>query len=355
MSALSLYAGPIARERILNQGLDPTLFKLFVGASGGPKWFVLYGLDRVLFGDFFAGRSEPLLTLGSSAGAWRLSCLGTAQPVAALERLATLYSGQRYSAKPDIAEVTEKARVMVAGILGESGAREIANNPVIKTHIVADRARGLMSSGGRAGLVGGLLGSAVANVASRRSLGLFYERVVFSSMGAMSPFQSLADIPTCVVELSPSNVQQAMLASGSIPFVLEGERDIPGARPGLYLDGGITDYHFDLPFHGDEGLVLYPHFSSRLIPGWFDKKLPWRKVTKENFRNVLLLAPSEEFVSSLPLGKIPDRNDFRRYGEDERILLWQEVLEKSKRLADEFLELVDTGITEDRLLPLIGN
>ena len=38
----------------------------------------------------------------------------------------------------------------------------------------------------------------------------------------------------------------ALHASGSIPFVLTGERDIPGAPPGQYWDGGIIDYHFDL-------------------------------------------------------------------------------------------------------------
>jgi len=64
MSALEIYAGPVARERIKQQGSRPELFSLLLGASGGPKWFVLYGLDRYLFGDFFASRQEPLMTMG---------------------------------------------------------------------------------------------------------------------------------------------------------------------------------------------------------------------------------------------------------------------------------------------------
>ena len=94
-SSLSIYAGPTARAQLLEQGVTAAQFKVMVGASGGPKWFVLYGLDRYLFGDFLQRRTEPLLTLGSSAGAWRMCCLATADPVAAIERLAKLYSEEQ--------------------------------------------------------------------------------------------------------------------------------------------------------------------------------------------------------------------------------------------------------------------
>ena len=77
MFALEIYAGPRAKSQIEENGLDPAQFSLLVGASGGPKWFVLYGLDRFLFGEYFASREKPLMTLGSSVGAWRLCCLGT--------------------------------------------------------------------------------------------------------------------------------------------------------------------------------------------------------------------------------------------------------------------------------------
>ena len=69
MSALSIYAGPTALKRIQSEGLHADQFKVLVGAGGGPKWFVLFGLDRYLYGEFFATRSEALYTLGSSAGA----------------------------------------------------------------------------------------------------------------------------------------------------------------------------------------------------------------------------------------------------------------------------------------------
>ena len=68
-------------------------------------------------------------------------------------------------------------------------------------------------------------------------------------------------LPTQHVLLTKDNLRQAVLASGSIPMVLNPVENIAGAGRGLYYDGGVTDYHFDLSF-SDSGLVLYPHFYS---------------------------------------------------------------------------------------------
>lgn len=343
MSALEIYAGPKAKSRIKENGLDPAQFSLLVGASGGPKWFVLYGLDRFLFGDYFAAREKPLMTLGSSAGAWRLSCLGTATPLRAIDELAARYSRETYSAKPTVAEITEKMHSMLAAALGSSGAAEIAANQLIQTHIVADRCKGLAGSESASLQKLSLAGSAIANVFSRRSLSWFFQRTIFTTMRAsgQSPFAYLTDLDTAIVPLTEDNVPEAMLASGSIPFLLEGVRNVKGAPEGLYWDGGITDYHFDLPFHAIDGLVLYPHFSPVITPGWFDKKLFWRQPSSKHFDNVVLLTPSAEFTARLPGGKIPDRNDFQRYSESERLANWRRVLDYSHELALEFAQGVE--------------
>lgn len=343
MSSLSIYAGPTALQQIRRNGLNADQFKVLVGASGGPKWFVLYGLDRYLFGEFFSDREEELLTLGSSAGAWRLCCLATSDPVAAIERLARLYSRESYSDKPTMAEISRKARSMLATVLGSEGARQIVENQRFRTHIITCRVRGLGSSRVRALQALALLASAASNVVSRSSLSWFFERNLFSNLGHRSPWTGLTDLATVAHSLSIENLQDVMIASGSIPFVLEGVRDISGAGRGLHWDGGITDYHFDIPFHGGDGLVLYPHFSAAVIPGWFDKKLPWRRVNPDHFHNVVLLTPSAEFVADLSYGKIPDRSDFQNLDYDSRVAYWQEVLDKSKIMADEFAQLVDTG------------
>jgi len=43
-------------------------------------------------------------------------------------------------------------------------------------------------------------------------------------------------------------------------------------------------------------------------------------------------------VSSLPGGKIPDRDDFKNLDNDLRIARWAQVVEQGKKMADEFYE-----------------
>ncbi|MFK7863254.1 MAG: patatin-like phospholipase family protein [Pseudohongiellaceae bacterium] len=339
MTSLTIYAGPKALAKISQEGLHSDQFDTLVGASGGPKWFVLHGLDRYLFSEFFADVQSPISTIGSSAGAWRMCCLATADPVAAIDRLAQRYSEEKYSDKPTVEEITQKARLMVEHVLGPTGAKEIVENNRFKTHVFADRCRGLSSAAGKPAQSLMLGSAAVANLVSRKTLSWFFERTVFTNGEPTYPV-AWTDMRTKAVSLTEDNVVQAMMATGSIPFVLDAVKDIPGASSGLYWDGGITDYHFDFPFNNGERLVLYPHFSSTVIPGWFDKKIPWRRVHSSNFDNVVLITPSEEFTAGLPYGKIPDREDFNRLNYEDRVNYWQTVLEESRRLADDFASLV---------------
>jgi len=352
MNALQLFAGPAALSTIKRDGLRPEQFRTIVGASGGPKWFVLYGLDRYLAGEFFAQRREPLETIGSSAGAWRLSCLGLKDPLAGIDRLAWHYSRERYSATPSTQEITASAARLVALVLGPDGGAEIADNPLVRVHIVADRARMLVSSDRKLLLSAGLGLSAVGNALSRRLLGQFFQRVVFHGGPVSEAVQQWREFNTVCVPLRADNVADALLASGAIPIVIDGVRDIAGAPRGIYRDGGITDYHFNAPFRQGEGLVLYPHFYSHFTPGWFDKSLPWRRADPAHLGNVLVLAPSPGFVASLPFGKIPDRKDFELLDDDSRFAYWQTVLSESARLADEFSTMVRTGQGLGRILPL---
>ena len=237
---------------------------------------------------------------------------------------------------------------MLAAVMGQHGAHDIAGNATMRLHVIADRARGLLRSDSRVPLSLGLAASAAGNLLSRRSLSWFFERHVFhnalDSLHNSAQTLLLTDLPTQYVALTPENVPDALMASGSIPFVMESVRNVGGADSGsVFRDGGITDYHLDLPFHQAEGLVLYPHFYAGVTPGWFDRFVPWRRAHREHFDNVVLLSPSREFVASLPYGKIPDRNDFKRLDAADRLRYWQRVLQESKRLADDFQALVETG------------
>jgi hypothetical protein len=129
--------------------------------------------------------------------------------------------------------------------------------------------------------------------------------------------------------------------------------DIPQAPPGVYWDGGIIDYHLHLPYHQAKGLVLYPHFTDRIVPGWLDKGMPWRHARGEWLENVVLVSPSREYLAKLPHGKLPDRNDFRRFAGDDagRMAYWRAAMSEGERLADAFLEFAERP-DPARVLPL---
>lgn len=338
--ALSVYLGREAASRIEREGWSADLFSLLLGASGGPKWFILGQLDRVLFGDFLQRGSAPLSVIGSSIGSWRHACLAMGDPAAAVDRLERGYLYQQYSSKPTAAEISEASQDILHSVLGDAGAADLVNHPRLATHIVTARGRGPAAASSTPLLATGMGAAALGNAVSRHLLKPHFQRVVFFSGERPNPGLALYDFDTHYSPLREDNVGAALHASGAIPFVLTGERDIPGAPPGQYWDGGIIDYHFDLGQYRGEGLILYPHFSASVIPGWFDKFLPWRQAAIHEVDNLVLLCPDEQFVAGLPQGKIPDRSDFNRMGHDQRVRYWEQCVQASKALAEEFAQLI---------------
>lgn len=351
MSDLQLIAGPGALRHLRAHGLRADDVSWLAGASGGPKWFVLYGMDRYLAGEFFVGKQQPLRMIGSSAGAWRLACYAHADPVSALQRLAYRYAGQIYSDAPDKHEISREARAMLDHMLGDAGARDIASNTHRRLYVIADRARSLVRSDSHVPLNAGLLLAAMANMVSRKLLRQFFERHIFHNTLDQPPADWLTDMPTSWLPLQEDNVREVLMATGSIPQIMESVRGVAGSEDVVYRDGGITDYHLDLPFHTRPGLVLYPHFYAGIVPGWFDKFAAWRHAHPHYFDNVVLLSPSRTFVNSLPFSKIPDRNDFRRMTQSRRVDYWKQVLTDSERLAVALRELVVNGKGIDKIMP----
>jgi len=337
MQPLSIYAGPSAMKTIQEQGVNPQMFTSLLGASGGPKWFVLYGLDKVLFSEFMDKATHPVDIIGSSIGAFRSACFAHKDSKAAIERLAERYSNTVYSEKPTVKEITDKGVALLANMMGEQGVSEVLNNDLRRLHIVVAKSRGMAAKEIR-WQQGAALGLAAArNALGRAKLQKSFTRVVFSNTESLFPFSEQVPIKTEHVALSSENFLMALMATGSIPMVIEGVPDIPGAGPGVYRDGGIVDYHFDMKIN-TSGLVLYPHFVKTPIPGWFDKALKKRQCHPSSYDNVVMLVPSDEFVANLPYGKIPDRKDFESMSAEQRIPYWHAVMAESERLGEAFLE-----------------
>ncbi|MCP5688071.1 hypothetical protein NL372_27930, partial [Klebsiella pneumoniae] len=83
------------------------------------------------------------------------------------------------------------------------------------------------------GRLGMGLGSVIAsNLLGRSRLGRHFERVILHDERAAPPLDQLTDFPSRYLPLGQGNLRHALLASGSIPMVMEGVRDIPGAGAG---------------------------------------------------------------------------------------------------------------------------
>ena len=364
MKALQIYAGPRAREHLRTRGLAPADVRVIPAAAGGPKGLGLLPLDRYLFGHWLAGSQHSVHLLGASIGAWRMAAACLPDPDAALGQLAEDYVTQHYPHTPGkmpTARAVTEAFGRTLELRVGANAAQILTSPRYRLHVFASRGRGLLHRPGRVGMPLGWLGAFAANAISRRALGGWMERVVFSDPREPLPF-ALHDYRTQRAELRADNLARAVLASCTIPFALEAVQDVPGGPLGTYFDGGITDYHLHLNYAamservvpgwgGGPGLVLYPHFLPNVVPGWLDKGLRRRHRATACLDNLVLLAPRAEWLRTLPNGRLPDRGDFKRYGEDEtgRQRDWRRVLAESQRLADDFAQLVAGGGSVDAL------
>jgi len=347
---LEIYAGKNALKTIQDHGFKQELFTNFLGASGGPKWFTLFGLDKYLFGDFFQGRSTELNLVGSSAGAFRAACLTQNNPVQAIEGLAYNYANTVYSKKPTPKEIADKAVGIVDQLFIGNGANEVLNNKVFKAHFLVAKCHGLTAFDNKIMQGAGLINSILLNKISRKLLNKQYQRYIFKHASSNLVINDPYNFNNVYQTLTSDNIKSAILASGSIPMVMSGIKHINGAAKGTYRDGGIIDYHFDFSLGNEtnnqlsntgstQALTLYPHFSAEPKAGWFDKNSS-RKVLASSYENTVLLAPSKKFIQSLPFNKIPDRTDFTEIDNTTRIKYWEQVLGETDKLAECFNEFV---------------
>lgn len=350
---IEVLAGKNAAQIISDCGLKPEIISGIAGASGGPKFLVLAGIDNILLSSWFSGWGKPLFFVGSSIGAWRGAAYACKDPVEAHSRFVESYLSQQYTSKPDEKEVTAESLRILNEYLPDNDIDHIVSESRVDLGIISARCTGLSAMESRAALGASLLPSAFLNIVSRKLLLKLFGRTLFHREGSEPPyafnFREELRIP-----LTRENFRKALLSSGSIPFVMEGIKNIPGAPAGTYRDGGLTDYHLNLDFGIRDGIVLYPHFSSRIVPGWLDKSIKWRKHDPGLLSNVLLVAPSERFTRSLPGGKIPDRSDFINFaGRDrERLKNWRKVIEKSRIIGEEFMEAASGSRLKEIIKPI---
>lgn len=353
LNNISILAGSKAIKIIKDEGLDLAKVKVLAGASGSAKFLVLTGIDRVLM-EMFKNRTDSLYLLGTSIGAFRMAAFCQKDPISAIDLLEKEYIAQSYTLTPTKQDITLETHRILDAYIDENKIKDILNHPFMKISFLSNKCRGLLKKEHKWLQTLGVGMAFGVNFFSRNGLKYFFERALFCTPGSTPPFSTMDQFPINFYDLTPSNFKQALISSGSIPIVMEGISNIEGAE-GCFRDGGIIDYHLDIPFlPDDDGFVLFPHFYEKITPGWFDKSLN-RKPSKKNMENVILIAPSDKFVASLPMGKIPDRKDFHAFkGKDkERQDYWRKIVKKSKQLGDEFYEAVQSGQIKKIVRPLL--
>jgi len=354
-------AGPRALQRVRREGLRPGDVRGVVGPASGPKWLVLPGIDRALLDsgllDPGLAGSGRILLAGASAGAWRMLTFACRDPRRAHRRLLDGYVGQVFERGVSPATVSAAYRRLLEEVVDDPGA--VLEHPLFDLGIHTARLRRGRS---RRALVASLVATAAANLGTARATGWFFERVFFHTAPERFAPASGGGFDGRVVRLDRRNLLPAALATGTVPIYLERVVDPPGAPPGSYVDGGLTDYHLRQDYFGDGddrndeagGVVLFPHYTATIHPRWFDGRGPSRPPSPAALADVLQIHPAPAFFARLPDGQLPDREDFKRFVDDPdaRIRRWRRVVAEAEALGAELLADLESGRLAERIEPL---
>jgi hypothetical protein len=343
---VSFRAGPGAIEHVYRHGLAPADIACIPAAAGGPKGLALVPFDKLLHCEWLQSPGVSVELIGASIGAWRMAALAQPDPAPALDRLVHAYvHDQEFTERPTPQEVAVACRRIAQAVLG---GRPLAVRDGVALTVITSRARGPLQ-GAESKLA--FAKATLSNAVSRGRLAKHLERVLFVAGRPgflQEPFDGFGLVR---IPINAGNAEDALLASGTIPLLCSPVRDIAGAPAGNYWDGALVDYHLLLPYSqltraaGRRRIVLYPHFNDYVTPGWLDKHLPWRKAPRGHpwLEDMLLVAPSPEFLARLPNGKLPDRQDFYRYGQDHaaRIRAWERAIGECERFAEAVLRWLE--------------
>jgi len=345
-------AGKNAFALIREKGFDFNRVKTYVGPAVGPRWLIASGFDLTLIEKGLLGNDYPALLTGASAGAFRLAAWLQPEPAKSYRKLVDAYVNAEYKRTDGPRQVLGEMEKVINSYLETDALSFALTHKKYRLAIVTARARNLAASETSWVQKLGLGLAFASNAISASLLRLFYEQVVFYYSPIPPKFCLAKEFRGKAVPLNTANFKSAVLASGTIPLVIGGIRNIYGAPNGVYRDGGMFQYHFNQHYPSEpDDLILFFHHQESLVPGWLDKKLKYRRVPDGYLENAVMVFPTNEFISRLPEGKVPDRDDLTQLIDkpDVRKMRWRKAIELSAGLGEQFLELVESGRIKDVL------
>ena len=353
MSRIRIKAGQKIYQIIKDGGFNFDSISTYFGPAVGPRWLIASGFDLSFLKEGLLGRKKPLQLVGSSAGAFRFAAWIQPESISSYQKLIDAYINVEYTKQDTPATILEKLTGVVNAYLEDDALPFALANKKYRLVVITARARGLIAFQNIGIQKLGLATCFVLNYFSRNNMHKFVERVVFYNASKPPAFCLKSQFRGNYVFLNEVNFKYAILASGAIPLVIDGVRDIYGAPLGVYRDGGLIDYHLTHQYAAKENeIVLFFHHQERIIPGWLDKRLKKRQPPEGSLDNVLMIYPSDNFVSRLPGEKVPDRDDFLTFIDDpsSRIRNWQKAIEMSSSFGEQFLNMIESG----RIRHLVG-
>lgn len=355
MDSLRIKAGRKAYQIIKDGGFDFDRVAGYYGPAAGPRWLVASGFDLTLLQEGVLGRSRPVSLIGASAGAWRFAAWIQPEPEKSYRTLMEKYITTTYTRADNASTLLKSLQTIVDSYIEDDALPFALASKKYRLAVLTAKAKGLLASEVKIIQALGLGLFFLSNAMNRRAVHGFFERVVFYQGAKPPPFCLTKAFQGRFVPLTEVNFKYAIMASGAIPLVIAGIKNIFGAPRGVYRDGGMLDYHINQSYAAkDDDITLFFLHQERIVPGWMDKKLKSRRPPDALLDHVLMVHLSDEFVQRLPYAKVPDRTDFKTFIDDPatRMQYWRQAVALAAPLGEQFLELVAGGRIRDVVEPL---
>jgi hypothetical protein len=350
MRNICIRAGKRAYEIIQDGGFHFDRVTTYFGPATGPRWLIASGFDLTLLKNDILGRSKSIHLVGSSAGAMRFAAWLQPEPEKSYRTLMEYYIGITYKRNDTPATVLESLIDLANAYIEDDALSFALTNKKYRFAIITARAKNLVASELKWVQHIGLGICFLFNAVNRSYIHDFAERVVFYNGPKPPHFCLRPGYRGRYIRLNEINFKYAVMASGAIPLVVAGIKDIYGAPSGIYRDGGLIDYHLTHNYAPtNEDIILFFNHQERIIPGWLDKRLSYRRPQGDILDNVVMIYPSDAFIAQLPGGKVPERGDFATVIDNPitRIKNWWRAVDLAQHLGEEVLELVESKRIKD--------
>ncbi|MCX7635683.1 MAG: hypothetical protein N2Z74_08070, partial [Syntrophales bacterium] len=294
---LLVKAGSRAHEIIRDGGFSFANVRTFIGPAVGPRWLIASGFDLTLLDGEVLGRKQPVLLAGASAGAWRFAAWLQPEAHKSYLSLREAYITSAYTRRDTPKSIQASLKSIIDSYIEDDALPFALQHGHYRLAVIVARAKHLAASSVRAFQKLGFVAAYLLNFMDRRLLRHTLEPVVFYSGAKPPAFTLHPRFEGSFIRLSPVNFKPALVATGAIPLVVHGVRDIYGAPRGVYRDGGLTDYHLARDFAvKDTDLTLLFSHQERIIPGWLDKGLKRRRPDAAALSSVVHVYPSAAFI-----------------------------------------------------------